>query len=283
MSKRKHTKESIYKEALKYSSRNSFRLGSPKHYEASRKRRLDILDEVCSHMKKLHTKETVKIEALKYKRRSDFQKYCQSGYTAAVKFGILDEVCSHMKKWGNQTKDDIRKEALKYKNRTDFQNGSPSFYFKALAGQFDIIDEVCSHMESQGCFTMRQKYKKGVFLYLIEVEDNENKWIKIGLTTTSTKNRYITDRKAGVKINEIKSIWFPVGTQGYDIEQRLLYETIQFQSFKYNRDGPLEGGCTEMRDYNTKDEMKNLFAKIKPTYTFDISEDGTRTLKENKC
>lgn len=88
----------IENESLKYNSRNEFKIGNNKAYEAARRK--GILDEVCSHMITKHiiwTEEMIREEALKYNTRTEF-KNNSGGYKAAKRRGILDDVCSHMKK-----------------------------------------------------------------------------------------------------------------------------------------------------------------------------------------
>lgn len=102
MPKKYWTKELLIKEAKKYKKRNYFITGSRGAYDAARK--LDILDEICSHMEKrfIWTEELLIKEAKKYKRRTVFKKNKDGAYKKAVKLNILDKICSHMEIVGNR-------------------------------------------------------------------------------------------------------------------------------------------------------------------------------------
>ena len=101
------SQEKIISEALQYSTRGQFQIGSPSAYDAALNS--GVLDLVCSHMP-IHvsmagnnnpffkwTKEMLVEEALKYSTRSDFSNNSLGAYTAAHKRKIVDEICSHMK------------------------------------------------------------------------------------------------------------------------------------------------------------------------------------------
>jgi predicted GIY-YIG superfamily endonuclease len=92
-------------EALKYNSRNDFRLKSPSAYVSAH--RNGWLNDVCSHMnngRKINgywTIDRVREEALKYDSRKKFQKGSSSAYQVAYKNKWLDHICSHMTKLRN--------------------------------------------------------------------------------------------------------------------------------------------------------------------------------------
>ena len=96
------TKKRCHKEALKYSTKTEFRLGSGSAYGAALTN--GWLDEICSHMDTIikkpagyWTKELCHIEALKYPTRTEFELGSKGAYSAAKRNGWLDEICSHMK------------------------------------------------------------------------------------------------------------------------------------------------------------------------------------------
>jgi predicted GIY-YIG superfamily endonuclease len=144
--------DKVKEDALKYNTRNEFRIKSGSAYSMAH--RSGWLDEVCSHMKTFSkpsgywTIDKLREEALKYNTKKDFERGVKSAYQIAYKNGWLDDVCSHMvssrKPNGYWTIDRIKEEALKYKSRNDFKKGSPSAYSKALAN--NLLDDVCSHM-----------------------------------------------------------------------------------------------------------------------------------------
>lgn len=97
------TKECILEEALKYSGRKAFRLGSSGAYAAAK--RIGIFELACKHMlsqSKSLTIEEIKQSAQNCESRVEFQRRYKSYYDAARARGILDEVCSHMQRLGNK-------------------------------------------------------------------------------------------------------------------------------------------------------------------------------------
>lgn len=131
-------KERVKAEAIKYTTKNEFRLGSQYAYRVAIQN--NWYDDVCAHLenKQLparywHDKERCRQEALKYKTRSSFQFNAPSSYGASLRNNWLDEVCSHMKLvklpnryWYN--KEICQQEAMKYKSRGEFQLKSRSAY-----------------------------------------------------------------------------------------------------------------------------------------------------------
>lgn len=101
------TKENCVKEVLKYHTRKSFSVGSPRAYEVLRKN--DCLNEACFHMKReksppnyWHNIENCKKEALKYKTRVEFSKKSPYVYSFSLRSNWLDEICKHMKPIGDR-------------------------------------------------------------------------------------------------------------------------------------------------------------------------------------
>lgn len=145
--KQKWIKEQIQIEALRYSSRTEFRDNNRGAHSAAH--RLNIIDEVCSHMiiENKWTKETVTREALKYQTRKEFRVNCSGACAEAHRQGIMDEVCSHMKPPTNKpwTKEKLIKEAKKYNTRNEFRRNGGGAHKAATA--MGILDEICSHME----------------------------------------------------------------------------------------------------------------------------------------
>jgi hypothetical protein len=146
--------ENVREEALKYKTRNEFKLGSPSAYNSSI--RNGWLDEVCSHMilKKgglgyWNILENVREEALMYETRNEFKLGSPGAYVSARKKGWLDIVCSHMilqkgdRGYWNVF-ENVQEEVLKYKTRLEFKLGSPGAYNSAYRNGW--LDIVCSHM-----------------------------------------------------------------------------------------------------------------------------------------
>jgi len=144
------TFERVKDEALKYSNRNSFRIGSPSAYISAH--RNDWLDEICLHMQDLRKSngywniDRCREEASKYNSRKEF-KDNSTAYQIAYKNGWLDEICSHMNMRtpnGYWTLDKCKEEALKFSNRSEFKKNSPAYYKAQRSGW---LDEICSHMK----------------------------------------------------------------------------------------------------------------------------------------
>jgi predicted GIY-YIG superfamily endonuclease len=99
---RKWTKDACVTEAVKYSTRRDFQVGSPSAYQSAH--RNGWLDEVCAHTVPgvitgrvpYWTRDRVMAEALKFTRRWDFGMQAKGAYTAAKKHGWYDEAVSHM-------------------------------------------------------------------------------------------------------------------------------------------------------------------------------------------
>lgn len=97
------TKEKCRKEALKYTSRKKFALGSGSACVVAKRKKW--MDEICQHMNEKYydwTCESCAKEALKYNSRSSFQRQSGGAYNYARKKKILDNICSHMKYIGNR-------------------------------------------------------------------------------------------------------------------------------------------------------------------------------------
>jgi superfamily II DNA or RNA helicase len=150
------TFENCKAEALKYSLRKKFQLGSPGAYEAATN--MGQLDEVCAHMntKKMTyhghwSIEKCKSEALKHSRRKDFKSRSPSAYRAANENGWLDKVCAHMNTIrlpnGHWTFENCKAEALKYSYRKEFNNARGAAYITAKKKGW--LDEICAHMKTR--------------------------------------------------------------------------------------------------------------------------------------
>jgi hypothetical protein len=148
------TKDKCLEEAQKYKTRNNFKKGSPRAYDACRKKLW--LDDVCSHMKPkptIWTKERCTEEALKYESRSSFKANSSGAYSKARANGWLNDICKHMlpttvvksnsrRYW---TKERCTEEALKYSSRNKFCLGSKGAYSAACSNGW--LDEACKHMK----------------------------------------------------------------------------------------------------------------------------------------
>lgn len=102
----KWDRESVAREAKKYSVREAFRHGSSGAYDFAI--RNDILDEVCRHMRRpayyKYSPDGLAKMALKYKTRTEFARKDSGGYYSAIRQGILDDICKHMPKNASRKK-----------------------------------------------------------------------------------------------------------------------------------------------------------------------------------
>lgn len=94
----KWNRDSIIKEALRYNTRNTFKVSNSGAYQAMQ--RLGITEEVCKHMEKpkciKYTLEELTNEALKYKTKSEFKRESYGMYQASCKHPEFDNFTSHM-------------------------------------------------------------------------------------------------------------------------------------------------------------------------------------------
>ena len=91
-----YTIEELKKRAKKFKSRGDFVKGDKAAYHQARK--MNILDEVCKHMKRLVAEKWTEksliafIKKKKIKTRTQFNKEASGAYTAAWKMKILDKL-----------------------------------------------------------------------------------------------------------------------------------------------------------------------------------------------
>lgn len=94
------TIDKVKEEALKYNTRNEFRINSKSAYSMAH--RSGYLDDVCSHMlggrkpNGYWNIDKVREEALKFNTRNDFKKGSPGAYSKAQASNWLDDVCSHI-------------------------------------------------------------------------------------------------------------------------------------------------------------------------------------------
>ncbi|WP_198781038.1 GIY-YIG nuclease family protein [Shewanella putrefaciens] len=144
------TKELCAHEALRYTSRTNFQVGSNSAYSRSHKE--GWLDEICHHMptnkliKEFVTKDTCAVQALKYQSRSEFKREYFNAYKVARINGWLDDVCRHMTSRGGWDKKNCAEAALKYESKKAFRGGCLAAY--NYASKKGWLDDICMHMEA---------------------------------------------------------------------------------------------------------------------------------------
>ena len=132
----KWTKEAVFDEAKKYSTRAKLKYANNTVYYVARIN--GWLDELFGKEKnkkpiRKWTKEAVFEESKKYNTRHNFQVGNETAYKKALENGWLDEmtwleVVGHFIKW---TKEAVFEESKKYITRNSFHKGSPGAYYAA--------------------------------------------------------------------------------------------------------------------------------------------------------
>jgi len=147
------TKEKCQEEALKFNSRNEFKLQSAGAYNSSK--RNNWLNEICQHMipknkpNNYWTMELCQEKALLYKTKKDFRNNDGGSYNAAYTNGWLNEICLHMiyikkptKYWN---KERCSEESLKFNEKNQFRKKSQYAY--SISRKNGWLDEICLHMK----------------------------------------------------------------------------------------------------------------------------------------
>ena len=135
MSIRIWTKERVFEESKKYTSRGEFKKGNSRAYTLARKNNWlneMIWFEPSQKMKPngYWTKERVFEESKKYKTFKEFKKGSIGAYFAAKKHGWFDEITwlkyekNKSKPKGYWTKERVFEESKKYTSRSEFRKGS---------------------------------------------------------------------------------------------------------------------------------------------------------------
>lgn len=124
-----YTEDEIEQEARKYANQAEFAKGSPSHYQAFKRKKLQnkFRDFLPTKIKRW-TDEMLQQEALKYTSMVDFLNKSQSAYKTAYDRGILDKITQHIPKIKKWTYDEAFEEAKKYDTFSDFVKNSPAYY-----------------------------------------------------------------------------------------------------------------------------------------------------------
>lgn len=141
------TKERVFEEARKYTTRTAFKNGGCGAYTVACKNGwIDEMDWLVSPQKPkgYWTKERVLEEAQKYHTSSEFMKSNPGVYTIACKKGWIGEITwfeSPHKQHGYWSdKENVFEEGRKYTTRSEFKEGSGSAFYSAL--KHNWLDEM---------------------------------------------------------------------------------------------------------------------------------------------
>lgn len=239
--------DSIRAEAIKYKTKAAFRKGSPKAYDAAKKRGILNDESVFGHMEVfcIHwDKVSIRTEALKFNTKVAFKTGSPKAYDAACTRGLLNDesIVGHMEAqkvyWNEYS---IRTDALNFNTLAEFQKQSSGYQAARLRNMID--DGVtCAHMD-QGMSGFKTN-KPAILYYIKFYIANELPLYKIGIT-----NRTVEDRLQGLNANNgfiatiIKEIWFENGAEALDLEKQLHQE---FKEHRYLGDAILRNGNTEL-------------------------------------
>lgn len=129
------TKERVFEEGAKYSTKMKFKKGSPTAYSLAIKNNwIDEMEWIVSNIKPQgfwQNKQNVIDESHKYSSRSEFRWGTPSAYRSAIDNGWIDEMDwlkrpqNYNLKW---THENVFIESHKYDSRSAFKKGSPSAY-----------------------------------------------------------------------------------------------------------------------------------------------------------
>ena len=171
----KWTKEAVFEEAKKYSTRAKLKYASNTVYTIARIN--GWLDEIFGTEKNIKpirkwTKEAVFEEAKKYTKKRHFEQGCASAYKVALKNKWISEMNwfkdnDYFVKW---TKEAVFEEAKKYVSRKPFKLYSPGAYHSALKnGWLDDMTWIAPKtkwnknavIEESKKYSTRGNFKKG--------------------------------------------------------------------------------------------------------------------------
>ena len=224
------TKEKCQEVALKYETKNDFRLKDNYPYVKSYKN--GWLDDICSHMQPdkkkprgYWTKEKcIECLSLNEKFRTAYAVCYRNGWLKSV----YEKFKSSKKKpKGYWTIEHCQEEALKYKSRKDFRKGSSWSYLTCLKNGW--IDDVCKHMKPIGNLIKR-------CIYVFEFSDN---CAYIGLTYNYDERilKHQKDQKSSVykHINSGNSFITKQLTDYISIEKSTKLEKFYVELYKKNK------------------------------------------------
>lgn len=141
---------SLTDEALKYKTKEEFRLLSPSAYSSAYSRGKEFFNSITSHQvrKTKWNEDSLKNEALKYNSLSDFRNANKSAYQLAQNIGMdfFNEITSHMDrrrdKW---TDDELIQDALKYNDIGTYIKNSTGDGVARTKGN-DFYKKITAHM-----------------------------------------------------------------------------------------------------------------------------------------
>jgi hypothetical protein len=151
------TKDSIYKEALKYKYKWEWREKSPNSYQAARRQNLVVeISKNLSRKKKVSgpyrwTKDSILKEVKKFNYKNEWREKSPNSFNAAWRLGIRQELSKLLKNkirkktvphvWSDEK---VLNEAKKYSTKSEWYNHSPGSYQRA--SKQNLMEEATKHM-----------------------------------------------------------------------------------------------------------------------------------------
>lgn len=141
-----YTDDEIEQEARKYLNQSDFAKGSPRHYNAFKKRKLqNKFREFLPLKNKRWTDDMLQQEALKYNTMVDFLKNSGSAYKTAYDRGILDKITQHIPKIKKWTYEEALEDAKKYETLADFAKNSKAYHQSRENGWIEDFKKFLDH------------------------------------------------------------------------------------------------------------------------------------------
>ena len=167
---RKWTKNKVFEESKKYTSRSEFKYNKPSAYLVACKN--NWLDEMTWLKRKHHkpyTKEEIFEESKKYTYFNDFKKNNASIFNIAFKNGWLDEMTWLKRKLHKPyTKEDCFEESKKYTSRKEFKKNCYSAWDKSNKNgwldEMTWLKQQCKYWNIQSIKQECKKYNSKIEL-----------------------------------------------------------------------------------------------------------------------
>jgi hypothetical protein len=220
------TYEKCKEEALKYNTRNTFKLGSSTAYKKCIKNKWY---ELLSHMNEVlkpkgyWTYEKCKELALSCKTKLDFIKYKGSAYNIALENGWLDDICSHFELLGNNKKRCIY--AYEFSNKVVYVGLTYNFEARWVKRMKDENDIVKIYIDKTNEIPKRIKLTDYIDVYEASIKEGTI------LKEYINKGWSILNRAKTGSVGGNNRIW----TYEKCKEEALKYETYkEFKENNYN-------------------------------------------------
>jgi hypothetical protein len=208
--------DTLRDEALKYKTKEEFRLQSPSAYGVANRKGKDFFNSITKHLtrKTKWNEDSLKNEASKYNSLIDFRNANKSAYQLAQNIGMdfFNEITSHMDrrrdKW---TDDELIQDALKYSDLGDYIKNSTGDSVARKRGK-DFYRKITSHMT-----------RKNAEIYIYSEDELKLEALKYKTRNEFNEKNGVAYRQALNKGKDFyESIVQHMGDIG-DIKKRMIY------------------------------------------------------------